>query len=123
MNWLKLILPSLIDKEQVSIVPGRCSFDNIISVQEVVYSLEHDINGSFRMLIKIDVEKAYDTLSWSAILTVLIEMKFSTTWISWISICLTSTSFSLLINGTPSPGLPLVGASTREILYRLTFSF
>lgn len=53
-------------------------------------------------LVKIDNEKAYGTLSWTAILAILAKMKFPNTWISWIKTCLRSTSFSFLINGTPT---------------------
>lgn len=56
--------------EQVGFISDRCSFDNIIATQEVVHSMKYDINGSSRMLIKLDIEKAYDTLKWSAILTI-----------------------------------------------------
>lgn len=56
--------------EQVGFISDRCSFDNIIATQEVVHSMKYDINGPSRMLIKLDIEKAYDTLKWSAILTI-----------------------------------------------------
>ncbi|XP_039138822.1 uncharacterized protein LOC120276159 [Dioscorea cayenensis subsp. rotundata] len=102
-NRLKLVLPKLIGREQVGFVVGRCAFDNIIALQEVVHSLEKDYLHPPRMLIKIDIEKAYDTVSWNAILATLTKMNFPSSWISWISACLHSTSFSLLINGQPSP--------------------
>lgn len=55
------------------------------------------------MLLKLDIEKAYDTINWNAILAILSKMNFPHIWISWISTCLNSGSFSLLINGVPSP--------------------
>lgn len=58
------------------------------------------------MSIKYDIEKAYDTLNWSAIFAILARMMFPPIWISWISTCLQSCSFSLLINGNPSPWFP-----------------
>lgn len=42
-NRLKLVLPCLIGQEQASFVSDRCSFDNIIAMQEMVHTLESDI--------------------------------------------------------------------------------
>lgn len=55
------------------------------------------------MLVKIDIEKTYDTLSWTAILATLAKMDFSNTWISWIKTCLNSISFSFIINDFSAP--------------------
>lgn len=75
-NLLKLVFPHLIGWEQVGFVSGHCSFDNIIIVQEVVHTMENDTNSPPKMLIKLDIKKAYETLSWSAILAILSKMNF-----------------------------------------------
>lgn len=54
------------------------------------------------MLIKLDIEKAYDSLSWNAILATLTKMKFPGRWINWIKVCISKVSFALLINKSPS---------------------
>lgn len=41
-NRLKKVIPKLIGQEQVGFVADRCSFDNIITVQEVIHSVEND---------------------------------------------------------------------------------
>lgn len=53
-----------------------------------------------RMLIKVDIEKAYDTLNWDTILATMVKMHFPSNWVSYIKAYLNSTSFSLLINGS-----------------------
>jgi hypothetical protein len=53
------------------------------------------------MAVKIDMEKAFDRMEWSFILTILSALGFHSTWINWIRICITSPSFSILINGSP----------------------
>lgn len=58
--------------------------------------------ASPRMIVKIDIEKAYDTISWKVILATLTKMKFSTLWISWIHSCISTPSCFFLINGQPS---------------------
>lgn len=52
------------------------------------------------MLIKMDIEKAYDTLQWDIILATLVKMHFSSIWIAYIKACLYSTSFSIIVNGS-----------------------
>ena len=53
------------------------------------------------MVLKIDTEKAFDTLEWSFLLNVLLLHGFSNTWVNWISQCISTPSFSIQINGSP----------------------
>jgi hypothetical protein len=47
-------------------------------------------------------------MEWSFLLAVLAKLGFSSTWVSWISTCISTPSFSILLNGSPlgfiSPG-------------------
>ena len=101
-NRVKFVLPNLIGKEQSGFVQGRSPADNILTIQEVVHTLEQDISNPPRMIVKIDVEKAYDTLSWKAILATLSKMNFPTIWLAWIQACISSPGFAFLINGQPT---------------------
>lgn len=101
-NQFSIVLTKLIGREQSGLLVGCCPFDNINASQEAVYSIERETNDPSRMIIKIDIEKAYNTFSWSVILVTLAKMNFPSNWISWIKTCLTSTSFSFLINGHPT---------------------
>lgn len=100
-NHLKHVLPHLIGREQAGFIVDRCPFDNIITLQEIVHSVERELKSPSRMLVKIDVEKAYDTLSWTAILVIFTKMNFPNTWISCSRTCLSSNSFSLLKKKVP----------------------
>ena len=53
------------------------------------------------MALKIDTEKAFDTMEWSFLLNVLRLHGFSPTWINWVSQCISTPTFSFLINGSP----------------------
>ncbi|XP_062021441.1 uncharacterized protein LOC133738016 [Rosa rugosa] len=63
------------------------------------------------MAVKLDLEKAYDFLDWNYICCVLSKFGFSSKWIDLIMECVSSVSFSILINGKakghfkPSRGL------------------
>lgn len=68
----------------------------------MAHSLESDTDKPPRMLAKIDIEKAFDTIEWVAILATLSKMVFLEIWISWIRSCLSFASFSFLVNGSQS---------------------
>ncbi|KAK9065703.1 hypothetical protein SSX86_015104 [Deinandra increscens subsp. villosa] len=54
------------------------------------------------MVFKIDFAKAYDSVSWDYLDTMLLFMGFGYKWRQWIRNCLTSTRSSVLINGSPT---------------------
>jgi len=54
------------------------------------------------MIIQLDLEKAYDKLSWSYIREILKVYGFDQNWIRWVTTLVTMTSFSILLNGAPS---------------------
>ncbi|GJS69334.1 C2 calcium/lipid-binding domain-containing protein CaLB [Tanacetum coccineum] len=58
-------------------------------------------------LLKVDFEKAFDTLSWSFLESVMCQMGFSLKWKGWILACLRSGYTSVLINGSPTPEFKL----------------
>ena len=49
-------------------------------------------------LLKLDFEKAYDTISWESLDSVLTEMGFG---VKWIESCITTSTISILFNGNP----------------------
>ena len=51
------------------------------------------------MVLKIDLSKAYDRVSWIYLRVILTKMGFGVPFISWVMSSLTSVSFSILING------------------------
>ena len=57
-------------------------------------------NNSFGVLCKIDVVKTYDHVNWDFLLLVLDKVGFSLKWISWIRWCISTPSFSVLVNDT-----------------------
>ncbi|KAH9673090.1 reverse transcriptase domain-containing protein [Citrus sinensis] len=62
-NRLKGILPDLIGPMQTSFVPGRHIRENIIIAQEIIYTMRRKSGKIGQILIKVDLEKAYDRLT------------------------------------------------------------
>ncbi|XP_026420167.1 uncharacterized protein LOC113316162 [Papaver somniferum] len=97
---MKLLLKHLIHPFQSAFIAGRSIQDNILVAHEIVRNY-HRTTGTPRCTMKIDLRKAYDTVSWKAILITLKKMGFPAIFIGWIELCITSPKFSILINGSP----------------------
>jgi hypothetical protein len=53
------------------------------------------------VLLKVDIAKAFDTVSWAFLIDLLRHMGFSQRWRNWVSILLSMVSTRLLLNGNP----------------------
>eukprot|EP00253_Pinus_taeda_P019391 PITA_19391 len=97
---LKPMLPFIISPEQSSYVEGRQITDGIILTHEIIHSLKQTKKPG--MLLKIDLSKAFDSISWDYMQKILRAFGFANAWIRWISNLISSSFFSILINGIPS---------------------
>ncbi|CAA7019727.1 unnamed protein product [Microthlaspi erraticum] len=108
---LKAVVSKLIGPAQASIIPGRLSTDNIVLVQEAVHSVRRKKGRGGWMLLKLDLEKAYDRIRWDILEDTLNAVGFNDTWIQWIMRCVSGPVMNLLWNGekteafTPLRGL------------------
>nr|GEU60435.1 hypothetical protein [Tanacetum cinerariifolium] len=84
---------------QSAFVMGRSISDNILLTQEIMHNYHLD-RGAPRCAFKVDIQKAYDTVDWEFLRVVLIGFGFHDRMISWIMECVTTTSFSISINGS-----------------------
>eukprot|EP00253_Pinus_taeda_P033781 PITA_33781 len=97
---LKPLLDKLISAEQTGFVEGRQILDGLVVTQEVIHSLK--VKKQKGMMIKLDLSKAYNRLSWNYLGKVLESFGFCRRWIDWIHSLISSPSFSILVNGIPS---------------------
>lgn len=74
--------------------------DNVLFASELVRGYDREYNSP-KCQIKVDFRKAYDSLEWGFIEEMLYEMNFSRKFIDWITVCVSSVSYSIMLNGRP----------------------
>jgi hypothetical protein len=90
-------MAELVDANQTAFIRGRCIQDNYLLVKESVRLLHRKRIPS--LLLKIDIAKAFDSISWPFLISVLRQRGFSHRWISWITLLLRSATTRVLVNG------------------------
>jgi hypothetical protein len=71
----------------------------LIANESLDYRLKFGESG---LLCKLDMEKAYDHMNWNFLLYILRRCGFGQKWCFWIACCVSTASFSVLINGSPA---------------------
>nr|GEX90498.1 hypothetical protein [Tanacetum cinerariifolium] len=98
-NRIKESLKLLVSPNQSAFVLGKSITDNILLTQELMHNYHLD-RGPSRCAFKVDIQKAYDTVDWGFLKEVLVGFGFHARMIGWIMECVTTTSFSISINGS-----------------------
>ena len=99
-NHLKALLPHIILENQSAFTSDKLIIDNVLVAFELMNYLDHKTLGkeSF-MVVKLDMSKAFDRVEWSFISKVMEKMGFCNRWINLVMHCITSVTYSVLING------------------------
>ncbi|KAI3784929.1 hypothetical protein L1987_44037 [Smallanthus sonchifolius] len=104
VNRLKGVIGKLISNEQSGFLAGRSILDGPLILNELVAWLRR--SKSVGMIFKVDIEKAFDSLNWGFLDSVMAQMNFPEKWRGWIMACVTSARSSVLVNGSPTAEFP-----------------
>lgn len=109
-------LQDIISVSQSAFLKGRCIQDNFLYVQNTIQTMQRKKKQA--IFLKLDIAKAFDSLSWDYLLDVLKHVGFSQRFRDLICIALATTSSRILLNGSRASLSSTVVDSSRETPYR-----
>ena len=100
-NRLHGVMQNNICDSQAGFIPGRKIADNIVLAHELVkaYTRKHI---SPRSMLKIDLQKAYDSVEWDYLEQVMFGLGFPEMFVQWIMKCVKIVNYSIVVNGQTS---------------------
>ena len=97
---IKNVISSIIDDRQSAFIKDRGILDSVLMATEVVEDIRR--GGGSGLCLKVDFEKAYDSVRWDFLYDMLQHLGFQSKWISWIRRYMESSTVSVLVNGSPT---------------------
>lgn len=97
-NRLKPILKVCISRNQAAFLKGRSLGENVLLASDLIMDYEKSSCSKSSML-KVDIRKAFDTVSWDFVNKMLAAQGFPPLFRTWIQECITTPSFSIAVNG------------------------
>lgn len=88
VNRLKAILPKIISINQNAFVPNLHIIDNVLVAYELIHALKNRRSGGDGyMVIKLDINKAYDQVEWNFLKAMMSKIGFHSRWIEMVEMC------------------------------------
>lgn len=101
-NRFRYVFPNIISQELASFITGRNIMDNILIAQEVIHSMRGKNNKKSCIVVKIDLEKAYDRLRLDFI-DASLKVAYILTFLSEVIMdAISGSTLQVLWNGVPT---------------------
>lgn len=95
---LREVLPELVNVNQGAFVEGRSILHNVLLAQELIKGYDQS-RISPRCVLKIDLQKAYDSLSLEFLIELLEALRFPSVFVGWLRECICTVTYAVKING------------------------
>jgi hypothetical protein len=96
-NRLQRRLGDIISPNQSAFVKGRCLHDNFILARQVARRINQ--RRCPGVLLKLDISRAFDSISWSFLFEALRHMGFGELFLKWLSLLLYMANTKITVNG------------------------
>ena len=98
-NRLRPKMEFLVSNNQSAFIKGRNLHDNFMLVRQMARKINN--RRETGTLLKLDISRAFDSLSWAFLFEVLRWMGFSEMLLNWIAISLRTATTRVSVNGIP----------------------
>jgi hypothetical protein len=98
---LQGVFTSLISDLQTGFVKGRSITNNFLFASELLQCCRK--RGAPTIALKLDFRKAFDSVSWGALYTILSTRGFGAQWCAWMANILYTGRTAVLLNRVPGP--------------------
>ncbi|XP_055803553.1 uncharacterized protein LOC129872646 [Solanum dulcamara] len=97
-NRLNPLLERLISENPSGFIKGRLINENVLLTQEIAHGIKQYNKGG-NVIMKLNMAKAYDKMSWYFLMSVMKQFGFSRIWLDMIWRIIANVWYSILING------------------------
>jgi hypothetical protein len=97
-------MQQIISKSKSAFIWGRSIHNNFLYVHNMARRFHR--NKTPMLPVKLDISKAFDSIRWDYILSLLQHMGFLTRWRNWLAVIFSTASSQILLNGIPGPPIP-----------------
>jgi hypothetical protein len=98
-NRLRPKMEALVSANQSAFIKTRSLHDHLMLVRQLAKKIK--ARKEKGVLLKLDISRAFDSISWSFLFEVLRQLGFSELFLSWLAILLRTASTEVLVNGIP----------------------
>ncbi|KAK1613281.1 hypothetical protein QYE76_036954 [Lolium multiflorum] len=96
---LQTVIQTLVDADQTGFLSGRRISENIVYAADLLRCCH--VRKAPTIVFKIDFRKAFDSVNWESLLTILRARGFDERWCLWMEHILRSGLTAVLLNGIP----------------------
>jgi mannosylglycoprotein endo-beta-mannosidase len=93
------LLSQLISTTQSAFIKKRSIHDNFLYVRNLTRRFHRTKTPT--LLLKLDISKAFDSVRWDCLLSLMQHRGFPTRWQNWITALLSSSTSRVMLNGSP----------------------